>query len=180
MGSAVTQCQGHRHTSANLYLWAGLVRTVRHSSWKTQGMFLACEEGCLVVAVGDRTPSQPFFLTYDKNRLQKTVALDGGHQHKQGDGEGNAGADLMRAWVVFPGRSGGASNRSDPKTGNWSRQLMWSPCPSLTPPASTDLGLPFPGEGMWHRPLGSQWGLCGPRHCSEPRSEAWREILSCG
>lgn len=66
-------------------------------------MFPACEEGCLVVAVRDRAPSQPFFLTYDKNRLQKTVALDGGHQHKQGDGEGNAGADLMRAWVLKSG-----------------------------------------------------------------------------
>ena len=84
VGSGGTQCQGQRYTSANQYLWAGLVRTGRHSIWKTQGMFPACEEGCLVVAVGDSP--KPAFLTYDKNKLQKTVALDGGQQHEQGDG----------------------------------------------------------------------------------------------
>lgn len=40
---------------------------------------------------------QPLFLTYYKNRLEKTVALDGELQHGQGHGEGRAGAELTGA-----------------------------------------------------------------------------------
>ena len=124
MGSGVTQCQGQRHTSASQYLWAGLVRMVRHSTWKTQGTFPVCEEGCLVAAVGDSP--KPAFLS---NIRQKQPAENCGSgwwaatREMGGKCWGTTAEGLVLKSGYVPGRSGAVSIEGTP-SGDWGRQLM--------------------------------------------------------
>ena len=115
---------------------------VRHSTWKTQGTFPVCEEGCLVAAVGDSP--KPAFLS---NIRQKQPAENCGSgwwaatREMGGKCWGTTAEGLVLKWVCSwkewgclnrrdpqwglgqAADEGGCLNRRDP-SGDWGRQLM--------------------------------------------------------